>query len=160
MKRFITYIAVAFLAVAGLSSCETYGNYSKDMSPIYPLCGEWASTVTDQTAGTSFTTYVVTSDVAAKTTTDMWVVINTGDENGTKCKIQCDVKSLTFSGSGPNTLEGGTSTITDGKVVVDGATPPSGGKADYMEMTYTSSVTGHTYKITGFRRTFQPGDEL
>lgn len=155
---------VVCLAVAGLSSCETYGSYKKDMSPIYPLCGEWASTVVDQTAGTSTSTYIVTSDVAAKTTTDMWVYIddldNSGADYSTKCKITCDMNTLTFSGSGPNTWTGGTSTIADGKVVVNGATTPTGGKEDYIEMTYTSSNTGHTYKITGFRRTMQPGDEL
>ncbi len=79
---------------------------------------------------------------------------------GTKCKLTCDVKASTFSGSGAaNTLLGGTNNVSDGKVVVNGADTPSGYKADSIEMTYYSSLTQKTYKIKGFRRTGWPEDE-
>ena len=87
----------------------------------------------------------------------MWLWINL--KYGTRCKIECDVANCTFSGKKvENQLRGGTSDI-EGKVVVNGATTPSGGTEDSIEMTYYSSVTGHSYTISGFRRTGWGEDE-
>ena len=165
MKKLINYILVVCLAVMTFSSCETYkDNYEQDFSPIYPLCGEWTVNITDQTTNSVVHTYIYTYDTADKTATDMWVWIDNPRRScatySTRCKITCDVKTLTFSGSNEqNTYIGGTSTISDGTVLVNGATTPSNGKADSITMTYYSSLSGHTYTISGYRRTFFDEDE-
>jgi hypothetical protein len=160
MKKFIKYIMIACLAIVGVSSCETYSdNYKQDFSPIFPLCGEWKVAITDVAAGTTVNSVIYTYDTADKSATQMWLWINVS-KYGTKCKLTCDVKASTFSGSGAaNTLLGGTNNVSDGKVVVNGADTPSGYKADSIEMTYYSSLTQKTYKIKGFRRTGWPEDE-
>lgn len=161
MKKLINYILVVCLAVMTFSSCETYkDNYKQEFSPIYPLCGEWTVNITDQATNAVVShTYIYTYDTADKTSTDMWLWINKSGY-GTKCKLTCDPKAGTFSGSNAaNTLLSGTNTVTDGKVVVNGADTPSGGKSDSISMIYTSSLSGKTYKISGYRRTFFDEDE-
>jgi hypothetical protein len=160
MKKLINYILVVCLAVMTFSSCETYkDNYKQEFSPIYPLCGEWTVDITDQTTSAVSHTYIYTYDTADKTATAMWLYINKAGY-GTKCKLTCDAKAGTFSGSSAaNALLGGTNTVTEGKVVVNGATTPSNGKSDAITMTYYSSLSGHTYTISGYRRTFFDEDE-
>lgn len=161
MKKLINYILVVCLAVMTFSSCETYkDNYKQEFSPIYPLCGEWKVNITDQTTNKVVRTTIYTYDTADKTATDMWLWVN-NSTFGTKCKLTCDAKACTFSGSNVASAlySGTTNTVTDGKVVVNGADTPSGGKADAITMTYSSSKSGHTYTISGYRRTFFDEDE-
>ena len=159
MKKFIKYIMIVCLAIVGVSSCETYGDVKQDFSPIFPLCGEWKANITDVATGTVKKTVIYTYDTADKSATQMWLWVNLAGY-GTKCKLTCDVKAGTFSGSNvANALLGGTNTVSNGKVVVNGADTPSGYKADSIEMTYFSSLTNKTYTIKGFRRTGWPEDE-
>ena len=149
----ITNILISFtLLVICTASCETYNKkYKQEFSPIYPLCGEWRISITDNTTKESEHAVIFTYDTANKEKNVMWLWINL--KYGTRCKIECDVANCTFSGKKvENQLRGGTSDI-EGKVIVNSATTPSGGTEDSIEMTYYSSVTGHSYTISGFRRT-------
>lgn len=149
------------LGFVGLSSCETYGDYKQDFSPIFPLCGEWRVDIFNAATNAKVTrTAIYTYDTADKTATSMWLWINS-TSYGTKCKITCDIATTAFSGTNvANTLlTGTTNTVTGGKVTVNGSTTPSGGKSDSIEFTYYSSKTNTTYLIKGYRRTGWPEDE-
>lgn len=159
MKKHIKYLLIVLLAMVGLSSCETYGEYEQEFSPIFPICGEWKVSITNTQANTTSKAVIYTYDTADKSGDKVWLWINNGTY-GTKCKIACSPEAGTFSGANaPNALLSGTNTVTDGKVVINGADTPSGHKADSIEFTYYSSLTQITYKVKGFRRTGWPEDE-
>ena len=46
MKKIYKLLAV-LLAIVTFSSCETYGDYDVEYSPIYPLSGEWIVNIYD-----------------------------------------------------------------------------------------------------------------
>lgn len=160
MKRFIQIFLISCLALAGLSSCETYKeDFDQDFSPIFPLCGEWRVNIYNSDTLVTRTS-IYSYDTADKSGTTMWLWIN-NSKFGTKCKLTCDPAARTFSGANvANALyTGTTNTVTGGTVVVNGATTPSNGKSDSIEFTYFSSKSNLTYKISGYRRTGWPEDE-
>lgn len=160
MKKYIKYLLIAFLFIGGLSSCETYSDdYKKEYSPIFPICGEWIVDITDATTSKVTHTVIYTYDTADKDANKVWLWINVSGY-GTKCKIDCDPGAGTFNGAGAaNVLLSGTNDVTNGKVVINGATTPSSGKSDSIECTYFSSLSNKTYSIKGYRRTGWPEDE-
>lgn len=146
--------------VGGLSSCETYSDdYKKEYSPIYPICGEWTVDITDATTNSVKRAVIYTYDTANKDANKVWLWINIAGY-GTKCKIDCVPEAGIFSGTAAaNVLLSGTNDVKDGKVVLNGATTPSGGKSDSIEFTYFSSLANKTYTVKGYRRTGWPEDE-
>ncbi len=159
MKRFIKILLVACIALVGLNSCETYGDYKQDFSPIYPLCGEWVVNIVDNATNVKTKAVIYTYDTADKSSNVMWLWINS-KAFGTKCKVDCNPAACTFSGSNlANALYSGTNNVLDGSVVVDGATTPSSGKSDSIHFTYFSSLSNSTYTVDGYRRTGWPEDE-
>ncbi|MEN6618606.1 MAG: lipid-binding protein [Rikenellaceae bacterium] len=162
MKRFIQIFLMSCLAFAGLSSCETYDDdYDQDFSPVFPLCGEWRVDIFNAATNAKVTRATIyTYDTADKSNSQMWLWVNNATY-GTKCKISCDPAAAAFSGTNvANVLyTGTTNTVTNGVVVVNGSTTPSGGKSDSIEFTYYSSKANTTYNIKGYRRTGWPEDE-
>lgn len=157
MNKIILSLVSLFIVV--LTSCETYNKkYKQEFSPIYPLCGEWRVNITDNTTQKTARATIYTYDTANKEKDIMWVWVN-NKKYGTKCKIECNVADGTFgSKKTENKLLGGTNDI-EGKIVVNGAKTPSGGTEDSIEITYYSSLTGHIYTISGYRRTGWSEDE-
>ena len=159
MNKITNILILCILLIASVTSCETYKKkYKQEFSPIYPLCGEWRVNITDNTTKKAVRTTIFTYDTADKDKDVMWIWIN-DKVYGTKCKIGCNVANGTFNSKKvDNRLLGGTNDV-EGKVVVNGATTPSGGTEDSIEMTYYSSLTGHSYHISGYRRTGWSEDE-
>lgn len=165
MKQ-IRYISVLFLLLLGFASCETYGDYEIEYSSIYPLSGKYALTITDE-ANKVVNSYVYceVSNTIDESTTQCWLRIGSYSTSGANAysingKINCELNGLTFSGSNIENLAGNvvtstnTFTLTEGKVVLNGATAPSGTVCDAISFTFTNSrFPGKTYKAVGYRYT-------
>lgn len=172
MKQ-IKYILCLLMATLVFVSCETYGDYEIEYASIHPMGGMYRIAVTDE-AGNQLSlgsgNYVILSNTSDNSTTQCWIRIGAYNLAATNAhaingKIACDLGSLTFSGSNIENLAGNvvsspeTFTVTEGKVVLDGATPPSGGKSDAISFTFTNSrFPGKTYKAVGYRYTGWEGD--
>jgi len=148
------------------ASCDTYGDYEQDFSPVYPLSGQYYVTVYDaNNAILSAGTYLYLYNTTDNATDKLWIKLGSSSVQwGILGKIGCDVKALQFSGKAPNlavSTNGSTSsvdfTVTSGNVTLDGATTPTNGKSDAITVTFTTA--NGTYKATGFRHTGWDGDE-
>ena len=101
MKKIYKLLAV-LLAIVTFSSCETYGDYDVEYSPIYPLSGEWIVNIYDANGqllpdaeGYTCNTYNTADNVADK----MWVKMSTASATwGILGKVNCNVQGLDFSG--------------------------------------------------------------
>ncbi|MCD7932374.1 MAG: hypothetical protein LUH15_14025 [Tannerellaceae bacterium] len=163
MKKIINII-VALLALVSFNSCETYGDYETEYSSIYPMSGEWVVNVTDQ-SGTDLLGGKIelnTYNTANEDTDKMWVRISgrTAGAYNMTVKANCNLGDLTFSGTNLENLTGNvatsntTVTISNGKITLQGANTPSGGKADKIEFTFTNSLyPGETFTVSGYRFT-------
>lgn len=164
MKQ-IRYISVLFLLLLGFASCETYGDYDVEYSSIHPLGGKYRVNVTDETGKLLYRNYCEVSNTTDESTTQCWVRIGSYSLSGANAysingKVNCDLQTLTFSGSTIENLAGNvvtstnTFTLTDGKVILNGATAPSGTVCDSISFTFTNSrFPGKTYKAAGYRYT-------
>lgn len=162
MKNKITIIFALFLIVGSYGCTKLYHlNQPKEpeieTSAVYPLSGEWWITYTVN--GTPFVSpkgrshyKIDTYNTAADVNTEMWVANYTIGRFIAKSGI--DVSAKTFNGSDLESRTGGTVSITNGKVIIDGGKSKTGVTADsiYFEFT-TSGAAGTTYTCQGIRRT-------
>ncbi|MDR1880225.1 MAG: hypothetical protein LBQ78_04765 [Tannerellaceae bacterium] len=163
--RQIKYILCLFVAFVGMASCETYGDYEIDYSSIHPLGGMYRITVTDESDSVVYRNYGHLYNTSDGSTTQCWIrtgeyYLNPANAYAINGKINCDLKSLTFSGSNIENLAGNVATstttfsVTDGKVVLKGIKTPSGTQADAISFTFTNSrFPGKTYTVEGYRYT-------
>ena len=76
---------------------------------------------------------IVTSNTSANVATEM-LINDLGTFWDFNVKVNCDLKTMTFSAiDAENYSYESKVTVTDGKIVKNGATTPSGQKADYIE---------------------------
>jgi hypothetical protein len=179
MKK-IKYILCSVVALLSLAACETYGDYEVKYSSIFPLSGQYRIEVTEADT-LVYRNYVYIANTSDESTTQCWIRIGSYNLSGANPysingKISCDVENLTFEGSNIENLAGNvvtsdyTFTLTGGKVTLNGAVAPSGDasqnedltedvKSDAIEFTFTNSrFPGRTFKATGYRYTYWPGD--
>lgn len=152
-------------AVVALASCDTYGDYEQDFSPVYPLSGQYFVTVSDADGAALGQAYLYLYNTTNNDTDKLWIKMGSkANPWGILGKINCNVANLEFSGEAPNlavSTDGATSTtsfsVTSGKLTLNGATTPTEGKSDAIEVSFT--VGGKNYQATGFRRTGWGEDE-
>ena len=175
----IKYLFFLIFAMVGLISCDTYGDYEQEFSPVYPLSGQYYVKVIDE-AGIEIVMNTITDSDGQKTdvfgtymylynTTDndkdkLWIKLPSDElfSTGILGKINCNVKDLTFSGTAGNmeadgATVNGTFTVNSGILTLKSVTTPTNGKSDGIEVKYT--LNGKTYTVTGFRRTGWDADE-
>jgi len=165
----ITMLCIFLLIATG---CETYKDYEIEYSPVYPLSGEWLVRFTDTSVTPNTTSGLIvmsTFNTADNSSNMMWIRATStstsylGRFDG---KINCNVSGMSFSGENvPNTYYSTTPqpsfTITEGTVTEDGYDTATGGKSDKITFTMTDTrKTGKVYKVSGFRRTLWPDDEV
>jgi len=166
MKR-VKYIAMMLFALTCITSCETYGDYEIEYTPIHPMGGQYVVKITKD-YGTEVTVVSAKINCFVANTADYdtdkcWVRIGsrtTAGLYGINGKLGCDVSSLTFAGTDIENLAGGvassteTFTITDGKITLNGITAPSGTVTDKISFTYTTTKDpGAVYSVEGYRYT-------
>ncbi|MDR1980423.1 MAG: hypothetical protein LBQ39_02225 [Tannerellaceae bacterium] len=163
--RQITYILCLFIAFVGLASCETYGDYEIEYSSIHPMGGMYRITVTDESGNMVYRNFCHLFNTSDESTTQCWIRTGAYNLSGANAyaingKISCDLKTLTFAGNNVENLAGNvvtsttTFSVTDGQVVLQGVTTPSGTQADAISFTFTNSrFPGKTYTVVGYRYT-------
>jgi hypothetical protein len=164
MKQ-IKYISILLLLLLGFASCETSGDYEIEYSSIHPLGGKYRVTVFDETGAQVYRNFCEISNTTDGSTTKCWLRIGAYSLSGTNAysingKIDCDLNTLSFSGTGIENLAGNvatsetTFTLTGGEVTLKGAKAPSGTVSDAISFTFTNSrFPGKTYKAEGYRYT-------
>lgn len=165
MKQ-IKYILWIFIALFALASCDTYSDdFDIEYTAIHPLGGMYKVNITDEAGTAVGSQYCYVANTTDNSATQCWIRIGNYNAKVTEewainGKITCNVGELTFSGSNIENLAGNvvssteTFTVTDGQVVLQGATAPSGTVADKISFTFTNSrFPGKTYKADGYRYT-------
>ncbi len=164
MKQ-IRYIPFLLLLLLGFASCETYGDYDIEYSSIHPLGGKYRVVVKDEAGTQVYKNYCEVANTVDESTTQCWLRIGAYSLSGANAysingKINCDLKTLTFSGTNIENLAGNvasstnTFTLTGGKILLGAATAPSGTVADSIYFTFTNSrFPGKTYTAAGYRFT-------
>lgn len=145
-----------------LASCNSEDlDYKIDYTAIHPIGGQYKVKVFDGT------TNVVTACNISNNTDNLsdkcWVRIGSYSSTAAYAingKLDCNVSSLTFSGTEIMNLAGNVETSTakftlkEGKILLMAAKAPSGAKADSIHFTYTSTKKpGITYVVAGYRYT-------
>ena len=145
--------------------------------------GEWHITVAAVTPGGEVldgdvfgdgTYNIITCNTAENVSNKMFVIDDICYYFQYQVEVNVDPNTLTFSTNNAENLYGGGNyggdrvSITDGKIVKDGAVTPSGMKADYIEYYVSFSddlileyylPEGTRYKVSGFRYTGFVEDE-
>ena len=170
----IKYLFSLLFAMVGLSSCDTYGDYEQEFSPVYPLSGQYYVKVIDET-GKEIVMHTITGPDGQKTdvfgtymylynTTDndkdkLWIKLPS-DESfsaGILGKINCNVSGTAGNMEADGTTVNGEFTVNSGILTLKSVITPTNGKSDGIEVKYT--LSGKTYTVTGFRRTGWDADE-
>lgn len=176
----IKYLFFVLFALVAFTSCETYGDYEQEFSPVYPLSGQYYVKVYDQDGQEMlmytykddddnlvevYGTYLYLYNTADNDADKLWIKLPSDEEfdAGILGKISCNVKTLTFSGAAGNLVDDGVTpvgefNVTSGTVTLQSVTTPTEGKADGIEVKYT--LNDKTYTVKGFRRTGWSEDEI
>lgn len=164
MKIFKLFTIIGCLII-GFSSCETYSDPEVEYSSIGLMSGEWRITITNADISPA-KTVMYTYNTAEGSSGEMWLRIGTATASnslyGVRGKVNIDLGNKTFSATNVQNAYLTTDskfTVTDGTIVLGGATTPSGQKADAISFTLKSDRSTLEYKVTGFRRTGWPEDE-
>lgn len=143
MKK-LKYIFFSLFAIVALAACDTYGDYDTEYSPVYPLSGQYNVTVYDASGTAIDGTYLYLYNTTDNDNDKLWVRMSRsgyGENWGSiLVKVSCDVKALTF---------GDGNTVSDGKLELNGASTPSGGKADAVSLSF--KIDGVSYTAKGYR---------
>ncbi|MBR5728570.1 MAG: hypothetical protein IKX39_07990 [Muribaculaceae bacterium] len=180
MKKSLFSIFALMAMLVAFTSCEK--NEVENTATV-DMAGEWHVHVTamDPSTGEAVDEdwfgdgyyNIATSNTAANVATEMWLVDAVCTYFPYQVKIKVDPASMTFSATdaenlyGEGDYGGATVTITNGKIVKNGTTTPSGQPADYIEFFVSFSDdpfppyygVAPAYKISGFRYTGFTEDE-
>lgn len=168
MKYYI-YILLILVTSLSITSCNSEDlDYNIKHTAIHPLGGQYVVTISKNSVKLAMA-YCTVANTVDNEVDKCWVRIgsvtaaNPYNING---KLNCDVKTLSFSGSNIENLAGNVTsssasfTLTDGKVELNGITAPSGTVADKISFTYTTTKDpGVTYSVVGWRYTGWPDDD-
>lgn len=165
MKIFKIFTVMCCL-VFGFTACETYDDPEVEYSSIALMSGEWIVKLTDP-SNVAAKAVMYTYNTADESTTQMWLRIGTATASnakfGVRGKVGIDLANKSFSVVGEQNAYLTTNskfTVTGGTVITDGATTPSGHKADAISFKLTSDKNpGVEYTVEGYRRTGWPEDE-
>lgn len=170
MKQ-INNILWLFFAIIALASCDTYSeDFDVEYTPIHPLGGQYRVHVTDESGTEILKDFCYIANTSDNSSTECWIRIGDYNADAQKAwaingKIGCDVSALSFSGSNIENLAGNvvssseTFSLSDGKIVLNGATAPSGTVMDKISFTFTNSrFPGKSFKVDGYRYTGWSGD--
>ena len=138
MKKIFYIVSCALICLA-LASCEKIG---PEMTATVDMAGQWYVQVDgayndgseDWEDPFDMGRFIIlTSNTAANIPTEM-IVNDLGSFWDFSVKVQCNPDAKTFSvNDGDNLSYESKVTITDGKIVENGTTTPSGMPADYIE---------------------------
>ncbi|HPR86116.1 MAG TPA: lipid-binding protein [Prolixibacteraceae bacterium] len=171
--RHFKYIIFSLLLTLGFVGCNQENNdFDIEYASIHPMGGQYSVTVKDELGNkvNTATLYCYLANTTDNSTTKCWLRIGSYSTSATTAysingKIDCDLTSLSFSGSNIMNLAGNVTTssetfnVTGGKIELNGITAPSGTITDKISFTFTRTLKpGKTYTVVGFRYTGWPED--
>lgn len=172
MKKILLYTLMLFAGLTFLASCE---DEEIGTTETVSMAGEWYVTVKAVDADENIiyddpfgngTFHLDTYNTASNSTTEMWI-----DDNENfwefKNRITVDLASMTFYATdAQNETYDCLVDITNGQILYDAATTPSGSVADSIVFNVSFSDDGYPaaygydhYRIEGFRYTGLTADE-
>ena len=174
MKKIFLYTVLLISGLVFITSCE------KDEiggTATEKMAGEWYVTViaVDADGNTVYSDdelfgighfHLDTYNTSSNSMSELWVNDN-GNFWDFKVKANIDLNALTFQATdAQNEAYDSKVTITNGKILYDAATTPSGMPADsivfnvnFNDDTYPADYGFDSYKVSGFRYTGFTGDE-
>jgi hypothetical protein len=165
MKKF-KYLFLPVLVAMLTISCDEdgYDDYNPGNTPAASMSGEWYINITDEASGD-----VIVSNALHRTYDDnnggLWVsdrlTATTFSGYALESAVSYDLKNLTFGGNNlPNLADKTVVTITEGKIIKDGARSESGAVVDsiYFKAVFDYEP-GNTYIYAGRGRTGFEEDE-
>lgn len=153
MKNIIKTVLLLFTIGVFVVSCDEGGDPDPGGTEIEKVAGEWVVNITRDGADFSHG-HISTYNTAANTTSEMWLDdLESGW--GLKSKVNLNLETLSFSGTDlPELYYDVTVTVTDGKIIKNGATAPSGTVTDAISFTAVfSDVPTRVFVYSGYKRT-------
>ncbi|MBC6999751.1 lipid-binding protein [Cytophaga sp. FL35] len=158
LKRF-SYLLLSFALLVSFVSCEEVES-EPDASEIAidDIRGTWVVDMVynGDAAGTNT---IVIYNTGANDTNAMWID-DLEHSWGLKAKVPLNYEALTFSGADLDELYYGvTVTISEGVIVKDGATTPSGDVVDSISFKAEfSDIPGEIWEYSGYKSTAKIAD--
>lgn len=141
------------LIMFNLIACDEGGDPNPGETALVEVAGDWVVEVLRN--GEHYSdAHISTYNTSDNVTTQMWL-----DDNvegwGLKAKVDLNLGNKTFSGTNlPELYFDVTVTITDGEIITNGATAPSGTVVDSINFTAVfSDVPDDIWTYTGYKRT-------
>lgn len=179
MKKSLFSIFALMAMLVAFTSCE---KDEVENTATVEMAGEWHVHVSAMINGEEVDPdwfgdgnyNITTSNTAANVANEMWLVDATCYYFPYQVRIDVNPSNLTFNSAtdsenlfGGGNYGGETVTISDGKIIKNGATTPSGMPADYIEFYVSFSDdpfpgaygVDAKYKVSGFRYTGFVDDE-
>ncbi len=156
MKKIHSYLiklTLALTLVFGFTSCDEGGEPDPGQTAIVDMSGDWVVNITREGEDYSHG-HISTYNTSDDGTTQMWL-----DDNeegwGLKAKVNLDLANKTFSGTDlPELYWDVTVTISEGKVIPNGATAPSGTVVDSITFNAVfSDIPDEVWVYSGYKRT-------
>lgn len=172
----IKTIVLSLFMTISFVSCDEGGDPDPGGTAIQDMSGDWFVQEATDGVGSGDYYLISTYNTVNDNGTEMW--IDDGFDLNNRSffwvfKVKCPVNasSLTFSGNDlassvelPSSFGGGfydlTATVTNGQVIMDGATTDSGNPSDKISLDIEfSDDAGTVYSLVGYRRTGLLEDE-
>lgn len=159
IKKYITLPLLGLFLSFSFISCDEVEDADVGGTAIEEVAGDWVVEIERDGAHYSHNT-ISTYNTADNSSSEMWLDdIEHGW--GLKAKVNLNLQDLTFSGNDLEELYYDvTVTITNGVVIKNGTTAPSGTVVDSISFNAEfSDIPGEIWHYYGYRRTGFPEDE-
>ncbi len=167
IRSFIKYTATGIFLITATIACENdgYDEYDAGKAPTFAMNGEWVIDISDAATGDVLVSHAVHK------TYDMDGALYISDRIGSaedeftgwwlETPLDANLDALTFSATEQeNTADGSIVTLTNGKILKQAATSPSGVKLDSIYFEGVFDYDPETVLIfSGHRRTGFSEDE-
>jgi hypothetical protein len=156
LKLNITSILAAVLVLTSFASCDEVGDTNPGGTSVESMAGDWyVQTLVNGEVAIDYK-LISTYNTAANNGSEMWIEDH-GNIWDFKCKSPLNIGALTFAGNNLTSSVDSydiTVTITNGKVVKNGATSTGGHTVDGISFDAEfSDDPGVIRKLVGYKRT-------
>lgn len=154
-------LGILFLSLFSFfTACDEAEDADVGGVSIQEVTGEWVVDMT-QDGVPQGTNYIATYNTSTNSTTEMWI----DDQQhgwGLKAKVNLNLGSKTFTATDVDELYYDvTVTITDGTIIENGATAPSGTVTDAISFNAVfSDIPDRVWTYSGYRRTGFAEDDV
>ena len=161
MNKILGYITILAFGIS-LSACDIGSDPEPGGTAVKAVAGEWFTTFAvngEDVYGLGY--QVITTSNTASNTTAEFLITDNAHTWDYMIKTPLDLEAKTFGGSGLRNLAHNiTATITEGKIIPESVTAPSGAVTDSIHFKIRfSDDPGTVYTVSGYKRTGFQEDE-